>query len=94
MHPCGSHPHKIASKSTKKPRNHVNIVVFLVEMKGVEPSTSRMRTERSPTELHPHVFRFNSFMLLSLVACLRGTKLLLPEVSTCEGLNQFVHGFS
>ena len=27
----------------------------LVEMKGVEPSTSRMRTERSPTELHPHI---------------------------------------
>jgi hypothetical protein len=37
----------------------------LVEMKGVEPSTSRMRTERSPTELHPHVwFLFTALFLV------------------------------
>jgi len=49
MQPCGSHPHEIASKSTKKPRNHVKIVVFVVETKRIELSTLRMRTVRSRT---------------------------------------------
>ena len=31
------------------------IIPILVETMGVEPTTSRMRTERSPTELRPHI---------------------------------------
>ncbi len=47
-HPIGRHP-------IKKAKSH-DLAFFLVDPKGFEPSTSRMRTERSPEAdiLHPY----------------------------------------
>jgi hypothetical protein len=48
---------KIKFRTKKKSQKAIWLSDFLVEMMGVEPTTSRMRTERSPTELHPQMQR-------------------------------------
>ena len=49
---------RIRDKSLKKSQKAVKHKIsqlFMVDLMGVEPTTSRMRTERSPTELQAQI---------------------------------------
>ena len=66
--------HNFLEKVAKKPWNIEFHGFFMVDSKGFEPSTSRMRTERSPNwATSPSLFSLNKsylFRLCNLLECL------------------------
>ena len=59
--------HNFLEKVAKKPWNIEFHGFFMVDSKGFEPSTSRMRTERSPNwATSPSLFSLHKFFLFGL----------------------------